>query len=80
MTTWFQVEAAGQKSLLLAFLRAYAEQTKDERALAFAALFTATAERERKPSAAVAPYQEAVRHFRACGEVERPPPDVISRR
>jgi hypothetical protein len=65
---WFRTDV-DQKPVYAAFLRAYAaEKKKDERALAFAALFTATAKRERKLSAAVPHYEEAVRHFNAVGE------------
>jgi CHAT domain-containing protein/tetratricopeptide (TPR) repeat protein len=67
VANWFRIEPR-QKPVYLAFLRAYCQEKKDERGLAFAALFTATAERERKLSAAVAPYREAVRLFGAINE------------
>ena len=67
ITNWFTADA-DQKPVFAACLRAYAAHKKDQRAQAFVALFSATAERERSRPASVRPYQEAIRHFRALGE------------
>jgi CHAT domain-containing protein/Tfp pilus assembly protein PilF len=67
VASWFGSDI-DQKRLFEVWVRAYGEQKKDERALGFAALFAAVAERADKPAVAVRDYQESVRHFGAAGD------------